>query len=115
MPNWVYNGLTIEGNPDSVKKLMTQMNKPFVKLHDNWNSTTHQMEVKQTTYPNPVFAFHNIYNHTQAGISDEEYIAAGLIIQAQNPIQEFKMPTFKLKGKKTSTELLMEIRAEARY
>ena len=45
----------------------------------------------------------------------EEYIAAGLIIQAQNPIQEFKMPTFKLKGKKTSTELLMEIRAEARY
>jgi hypothetical protein len=74
MPNWVYNGLTIEGNPDSVKKLMTQMNKPFVKLHDNWNTETHQMEVKQTTYPNPVFAFHNIYNHTQAGISDLEYL-----------------------------------------
>jgi len=75
MPNWVYNGLTIEGNPDSVKKLMTQMNKPFVKLHDNWNTETHQMEVKQTTYPNPVFAFHNIYNHTQAGITDLEYLA----------------------------------------
>jgi prevent-host-death family protein len=45
----------------------------------------------------------------------EEYVAAGLIIQSQNPIQEFKMPTYKLKGKKTSTELLMEIRAEARY
>jgi len=74
MPNWVYNGLTIEGNPDSVKSLMEQMNKPFVKLHDNWNPTTHQMEVKQTTYPNPIFAFHNIYNHTQAGISDEEYL-----------------------------------------
>jgi hypothetical protein len=45
----------------------------------------------------------------------EEYIAAGLIIPAENPITQFKMPTFKLKGKKTSTELLMEIRAEARY
>ena len=45
----------------------------------------------------------------------EEYIAAGLIIPAQNPITRFEMPTFKLKGKKTSTELLMEIRAEARY
>jgi hypothetical protein len=74
MPNWVYNGLTIEGNPDSVKKLMEQMNKPFVKLHDNWNPNTKQMEVKQVTYPNPVFAFHNIYNHTQAGISDLEYL-----------------------------------------
>jgi hypothetical protein len=74
MPNWVYNGLTIEGNPDSVKKLMEQMNKPFVKLHDNWNMETHQMEVKQTTYPNPVFAFHNIYSHTQAGITDKEYL-----------------------------------------
>jgi len=74
MPNWVYNGLTIEGNPDSVKKLMTQMNKPFVALHDNWNPETHQMEVKQTTYPNPVFAFHNIFNHTDAGISDLEYL-----------------------------------------
>jgi hypothetical protein len=75
MPNWVFNGLTIEGNPDSVKKLMEQMNKPFAKLHDNWNTETHQMEVKQTTYPNPVFAFHNIYNHTQAGITDKEYLA----------------------------------------
>ncbi len=45
----------------------------------------------------------------------EEYIAAGLIIPAENPITQFKMPTFKLKGKKTSTEILMEIRAEARY
>jgi hypothetical protein len=74
MPNWVFNGLTIEGNPESVKSLMTQMNKPFVKLHDNWNTETGQMEVKQTTYPNPVFAFHNIYNHIDHGISNEEYL-----------------------------------------
>ena len=74
MPNWVYNGLTIEGKPESVKALITQMNKPFVKLHDNWNVVTQQMEVKQTTYPNPVFAFHNIYNHIEAGITDEVYL-----------------------------------------
>ena len=45
----------------------------------------------------------------------EEYIAAGLIIPAENPITRFEVPTYKLKGKKTSTELLVEIRAEARY
>ena len=45
----------------------------------------------------------------------EEYIAAGLISPAENPITRFEVPTYKLKGKKTSTELLMEIRAEARY
>ena len=45
----------------------------------------------------------------------EEYIAAGLIIPAENPVTHFEMPTFKLKGKKTSTEVLMEMRAEERY
>jgi len=75
MPNWVFNGLTIEGNPDSVKKLMEQMNKPFKMVHDSWNLETHQQEKKLTTYPNPVFAFHNIYNHIEAGITDEEYLA----------------------------------------
>ena len=75
MPNWVYNGLTIEGNPESIKRLVEQMNKPFKKIADNWNPKTTEMEVKLYTYPNPVFAFHNIYNHTEAGISDEDYIA----------------------------------------
>ena len=45
----------------------------------------------------------------------EEYIAAGLIIPAENPNFRFTAPTFKLKGKKTSTEILMEMRAGARY
>jgi hypothetical protein len=35
---------------------------------------TGQMEVTQTTYPNPVFAFHNIYNHIEDGITDEVYL-----------------------------------------
>ena len=64
MPNWVYNGLTIEGSPDSVKKLMEQMNTPFVRVHDNWNIKTQQMEKQQVTYPNPVFAFWNIVKPT---------------------------------------------------
>jgi hypothetical protein len=32
------------------------------------------MEISETLYSNPVFAFHNIYNHTQDGVSDEEYL-----------------------------------------
>ena len=64
MPNWVYNGLTIEGSPDSVKKLMEQMNSPFVRVHDQWNVKTQQMEKQQVTYPNPVFAFWNIIKPT---------------------------------------------------
>ena len=60
MPNWVFNGLTIEGKPESVTKLVEQMNRPFTRVHDNWNIKTGQMEKKLTTYSNPVFAFWNI-------------------------------------------------------
>jgi hypothetical protein len=48
-------------------------------------------------------------------LSFDEMLAEGLIIPAEKPVTRFKMPTFKLKGKKTSTEVLMEIRAEERY
>jgi hypothetical protein len=75
MPNWVFNGLTIEGNPEQVKSLMEQMNKPFKMVHDSWNMETGQHEKKLTTYPNPVFAFHNIYSYVDAGISEEEYLS----------------------------------------
>jgi hypothetical protein len=75
MPNWVMNGLTIEGSPEQVKSLMEQMNKPFKMVHDSWNMETHQQEKKLTTYPNPVFAFHNIYSYLDAGISEEDYLS----------------------------------------
>jgi hypothetical protein len=75
MPNWVYNGLTIEGNPDEVKKLMAQMNKPFKQLQDSWNVKTQQMEKKNIIYSNPVFAFHNIYNYMNAGITEDVYMS----------------------------------------
>jgi len=74
MPNWCFNGLTVEGNPDLVNDLVRIMNRPFVMIHDTWNMETKEMQVKQTTYPNPVFAFHNIYNHRQDGIDDLEYV-----------------------------------------
>ena len=73
MPNWVYNGLTIEGNPSEVNDLVEQLNRPFKKIADNWNPESGNMEKKLYTYPNPVFAFHNIWNHIEAGISDEDY------------------------------------------
>ena len=58
MPNWVYNGLTIEGNPDSVNKLIEQMNKPFVSpIKPNGDLA---YSIKQRKYVNPIFAFHNI-------------------------------------------------------
>jgi len=73
MPNWVFNGLTIEGNPSEVNDLVAQLNRPFKKVHENWNMDTKQMEKKLYTYPNPVFAFHNIYNHLEDNVSNEVY------------------------------------------
>lgn len=64
MPNWVYNGLTIEGKPESVKALMEQLNQPFKMVHDHWNMETMAQEKKLTTYSNPVFAFWNIIKPT---------------------------------------------------
>ena len=74
MPNWCYNYLDISGDETLIADIKRQLNKPFVQTHDSWNATTGNMELSQTTYSNPVFAFHNIYNHTQDGISDEEYL-----------------------------------------
>ncbi len=74
MPNWVFNGLTIEGNPSEINDLVTQLNRPFKRIADNWNMETKQMEKKLETYSNPVFAFHNIYNHIEDGVSDEVYM-----------------------------------------
>ena len=71
MPNWVYNGLTIEGNPEQVKLLIKQMNKPFVySVQSNGDLS---FNVKQRKYVNPIFAFHNIYSYLDHNVTDEEY------------------------------------------
>ncbi len=74
MPNWCYNSLSIDGSKEDISAIKTQLNQPYVKQHDQWNPETGQMEVKDYTYSNPIFAFHNIHNHRQDGVSDEEYI-----------------------------------------
>ena len=71
MPNWVYNGLTIEGETEQVKSLITQMNKPFIYSITPLGDLSYG--VKQTKYVNPIFAFHNIYSYRDAGITDEVY------------------------------------------
>jgi hypothetical protein len=56
-----------------------------------------------------------IESERRNNLSYDEMIAEGLIIPARNPQRIFKMPIFKFKGNKTSTELLMEDRRSARY
>ena len=68
MPNWVYNQLTIEGSPESVTKLKNQVSAPFTREHDQWNMETQQMESKEYTYDNPIFAFWNIVRPTDLSI-----------------------------------------------
>jgi len=58
MPNWVYNGLTIEGNVDQVNKLVEQMNTPFVDYIEANGDLS--FGIKQRKYVNPIFSFRNI-------------------------------------------------------
>jgi hypothetical protein len=58
MPNWVYNGLTIEGSPEQVDKLVEQMNKPFVDYIKPNGDLAYS--VTQRKYVNPIFSFRNI-------------------------------------------------------
>ena len=64
MPNWVYNHLDIEGSKEDISAIKTQLNQPFQRQHDQWNMETKQMEIQDTTYSNPVFAFWNIIKPT---------------------------------------------------
>jgi len=58
MPNWVYNGLTIEGNPEQVKSLIKQMNTPFVDYIKPNGDLAYS--IQQRKYVNPIFSFRNI-------------------------------------------------------
>ena len=64
MPNWVFNSLTIEGNAEDISALKKQVNQPFQRQHDSWNIETNKMELVDTLYPNPIFAFWNITKPT---------------------------------------------------
>ena len=78
MPNWVFNYLTIEGDSQSIAKVKQQLGKPFTVAIENRdmgdiNAHGYPTKVKQVEYSNPVFAFHNIINYKDMGITDEEY------------------------------------------
>ena len=78
MPNWVYNSLMIEGSKEDIKAIKEQVNKPFQRQHDQWNRETGKMELTDTLYPNPVFAFWNIIAPTD--------------IEAYNKQADFSLP-----------------------
>ena len=71
MPNWVFNGLTVEGNPEQVIKMKEQLNKPFIYSVQSHGDLSYN--VTQRKYVNPIFSFHNIYSYKDAGITDEVY------------------------------------------
>ena len=73
MPNWVYNSLTIEGSQELIADVKRMLNRPFTQSHHSWNMEKNEMLLVNTQYSNPIFAFHNIYNHRQEGITDETY------------------------------------------
>lgn len=73
MPNWVFNGLTIEGNPESVTKLINQVGKSFTNAVETHGMGDLAYAIKEVTFTNPVFAFHNIISYKDMGVTDEEY------------------------------------------
>jgi hypothetical protein len=63
MPNWVFNGLTIEGNPEQVDKLVEQMNQPFVDYITPHGDLSFSNNIRNK-YVNPIFSFRNIIGPT---------------------------------------------------
>lgn len=64
MPNWCFNSLSIEGSAEDISAIKKQVNQPFQRQHDSWNPETNKMELQDTVYSNPVFAFWNIIKPT---------------------------------------------------
>jgi hypothetical protein len=55
--------------------MMAQLNKPFKQVHDSWDVSKNTFMKKNTIYSEPIFAFHNIYNYMDAGISEDVYLS----------------------------------------
>ena len=78
MPNWVYNGLTIEGNPSEINDLVEQLGRPFtvpIEVHNmgDINPNGFPTKIQEVTHSKPIFAFWNIINPFDMGITAEEY------------------------------------------
>lgn len=82
MPNWVFNGLTIEGHPHQVTALIDQMNLPFSDSVQADGDLAYKIEERKFT--NPIFAFRNIIAptdleayHSQPKFEDNTVMWAG--------------------------------------
>ena len=73
MPNWVFNNLYINGNEEDINKLVNQVSKSFDTFQDVFNKETGEHSKETVTYSAPVFAFHNIYSHLDAGVPMDVY------------------------------------------
>jgi hypothetical protein len=62
MPNWVFNYLTVEGNPDTVEQLRVQVGKPMTVPIQSNGDLAYTVEDKH--YEEPVFSFWNIHPPT---------------------------------------------------
>lgn len=75
MPNWVFNYLTVEGNPELVAELKEQVSQPYtmpVKSHGDLNFSVQDEEVKS------VFSFWNIIRPTDMVAYPEQPIRSTL-------------------------------------
>jgi hypothetical protein len=59
MPNWVYNGLTIDAEPDVINKIKAQLSEPYETKHLDWQTN----EIKSEMVEQP-FSFWNIIKPT---------------------------------------------------
>ena len=82
MPNWTYNGLTIEGNPEQVTNLVEQMNKPFVDYIESNGDLA--FGIKQRKYVNPIFSFRNIIAPTDLEAYKEQPVRSQLDVSDPN-------------------------------
>ena len=78
MPNWVYNTLTIEGNTWDIKRLQTQVERPFTVPVQTMNMGDinpdgFPTKLEEVVYTNPVFAFWNIVSPYDMGVTAVEY------------------------------------------
>jgi hypothetical protein len=82
MPNWVFNGLTIEGNPEQVTKLQEQMNTPFVdSIKPNGDLA---FGISQRKYVNPIFSFRNIISPTDLEAYKAQPVRSELEVSDEN-------------------------------
>jgi len=84
MPNWVFNGVNIDGSPEDIAKIKAQLNQPFSRTHMRWNVETKQDEKVISTYNNPVFALWNIIKPDDSILDDYDSVCDSAGIKKEN-------------------------------